>query len=77
MATPHVSGLAALIWSAHPDYTTAQVTERLLETAQDIESPGWDKYTGWGRIDAENALAATEAPWTLYLPIVACSSPFP
>jgi subtilisin family serine protease len=77
MAAPHVSGLAALIWSVYPDHTAAQVTERLQETAQDIESPGWDEYTGWGRIDAQNALVAMEAPWTFYLPIIACDSPLP
>ncbi len=77
MAAPHVSGLAALIWSAYPDHTAAQVTQRLLETAQDIESPGWDEYTGWGRIDAQNALSAMPAPWTLYLPISTYNSTLP
>src|SRR5437764_15311027 len=33
MATPHVSGAAALILAAHPDYTPAQVTQVLLDNA--------------------------------------------
>jgi len=59
MAAPHVSGLAALIWSARPNLTVAQVTETITSTAVDVNTdtyPDWDEYVGWGRIDAGRAL---------------------
>jgi hypothetical protein len=56
MATPHVSGLAALIWSLEPAFTIDQVTHVITSTAQDVHTPGWDPRTGWGRIDAQAAI---------------------
>jgi hypothetical protein len=56
MAAPHVAGLAALIWSACPDYTNAQVESRIETTAVDLGASGWDQYYGHGRIDAHAAL---------------------
>ncbi len=69
MATPLVSGLAALLWSLHPGYTPEQVRERLIDTALDIESTGWDQYTGWGRVDAGEAIRVDDVH-RLYLPLV-------
>ena len=69
MATPLVSGLAALLWSLHPSYTPEQVRERLVDTALDINATGWDQYTGWGRVDAGKAIGADDQHH-LYLPIV-------
>ncbi|MGY1578879.1 S8 family serine peptidase [Streptomyces sp. MN13] len=50
-ATALVSASAALIWSAHPDWTVNQVTRALLDTA----GRGWPKdkpseYAGYGMI---------------------------
>jgi thermitase len=56
MATPHVAGLAALIWSEYPGYTNDQVEGRIETTAVDLGAPGWDPYYGHGRIDAHAAL---------------------
>jgi subtilisin family serine protease len=36
MATPHVAGAAALIWSQYPDLTAAEVKARLLDTATPV-----------------------------------------
>lgn len=80
MATPHVSGLAALIWSARPALTAAQVTEIITSTALDVNSgtlqlPGRDEYIGWGRIDAGRAVSSAlnvdilSSHW-YYLPLV-------
>jgi thermitase len=57
MATPHVAGLAALIWSACPGYTNNQVESRIERTAVDLGATGWDQYYGHGRIDAWHAVA--------------------
>ncbi|MGQ9626391.1 MAG: S8 family peptidase [Anaerolineae bacterium] len=56
MATPHVAGLAALVWPLYPDYTNDQLQKRIEQTAVDLGSPGWDEYYGHGRIDAYQAV---------------------
>lgn len=55
MATPHVSGLAALLWSINPDISALSIRAILSGTADDLGAPGWDPYYGWGRINAERA----------------------
>lgn len=56
MATPFVAGLASLLRSQAPAMSAAQVKARLEETAKDIGEPGFDAYTGHGRVDALKAL---------------------
>ncbi|RJS86236.1 hypothetical protein CW713_00515 [Methanophagales archaeon] len=56
MATPHVAGVAALVWSNCPAFTNQEVREHLDYTADDLGAPGWDPYYGWGRVDAEEAI---------------------
>ena len=52
MATPHASGVAALYWSYNLSFTNKQVGLMLLKFADDLGTPGWDKYYGYGRVDA-------------------------
>jgi subtilisin family serine protease len=56
MATPHVSGVAALVWSANPSLTNLQVRKILDSTAIDLGIAGYDAYYGFGKIDAYRAL---------------------
>jgi subtilisin family serine protease len=35
-AAPHIAGLAALIWSVHPDWTNQQVWDKIIESADTI-----------------------------------------
>jgi subtilisin family serine protease len=56
MATPHVSGVAALIWSANPSWTNMQVRAALDATAQDLGASGYDTSFGWGLVQAKAAL---------------------
>ena len=58
MATPHVAGLAALLFSLNPQLTNAQVRELIEQNADDLGAAGWDPYFGYGRINARKALAA-------------------
>ena len=60
MATPHVSGVAALILAEHPTWTAAQVRHALLSTATDKGTSGRDDEYGWGLLDAYEALAPTK-----------------
>ena len=60
-AAPHVSGLAALIWSVAPSLTNDQVEQVIKETAEDIGAPGRDDFFGYGRIDAY--MAVINAPY--------------
>jgi thermitase len=56
MATPHVSGLAALLWSLAPSLTVDQVESLMESTADDLGTPGKDDYFGYGRINAGRTL---------------------
>ncbi len=60
MATPHVSGVVALLKQAHPDWTPEEIKMALRATAinlgQDINAQGY------GRIDALNAVSFTGIP---------------
>ncbi len=56
MATPYVSGVAALIIAAEPKITMEKLRERLLSTADKIDSLDGKVATG-GRICAANAIA--------------------
>ncbi|MDI6799560.1 MAG: S8 family serine peptidase [Actinomycetota bacterium] len=56
LATPHVAALAALIRSAHPALKANEVERALESSALDRGDYGWDRYYGFGRIDAAKAL---------------------
>jgi hypothetical protein len=58
-AAPHVSGLAALIWSVNPTLTPDVVESIIESTAVDLGEPGRDDYFGHGRIDAGAAVMTT------------------
>jgi len=55
-ATPHVSGVAALIASLNLQYSAADIANILTRNADDLGYGGWDQYTGWGRVNAYKAL---------------------
>jgi subtilisin family serine protease len=56
MATPHVSGVAALIWSGAPTKSVAKVRTALQATAEDLGAPGRDTSYGYGLVRAKLAL---------------------
>ncbi|MEB3220902.1 MAG: S8 family serine peptidase [Candidatus Sericytochromatia bacterium] len=55
MATPMVAGLAALLVSAHPAWTPAQVKAAIERSVVPLDD-GFNPRTGHGRIDAARAL---------------------
>jgi subtilisin family serine protease len=70
MAAPHVAGLAALIWSLQPALSASSVTQIMTETTRDVVLPGWDQYTGWGRIDAYAAVSRAATYRVAFLPVI-------
>ena len=54
-ATPHVGGTSALLLSANPNLTVAEVSMILQTTAVEKGDPGKDNRYGAGRIDAYQA----------------------
>ena len=61
-ATPHVTGLVSLLLAQDSTRTPEKLKNIIEATAQDQvgdvteDTPGWDQYYGWGRINAYSAL---------------------
>lgn len=73
MATPHVSGVAALILQNNPTWTPADVRKALEKTAEDKGEDGWDPKYGHGIVDAYAAVnygstTTTAIPTTTTIP---------
>jgi thermitase len=75
MASPYVTGLAALLLGAHPSASVGSIRQILAKTSDKIGGvsygadpyatcPGctWDPHFGYGRIDVRAALAAAVPP---------------
>lgn len=56
MATPVVSGIAALLFAANPGLTPTAAMAILEGTATDLGDPGWDETYGYGEVNAEAAV---------------------
>jgi len=55
MATPHVSAVAALVWSYFPTCTAVQIRSSLGKSAQDLGAAGRDTKYGYGLVQAKAA----------------------
>ena len=55
MATPHVAGVAALVWSQNTTCTNQQVRDALNASALDLGEPGRDVAYGYGLVRAKAA----------------------
>jgi subtilisin family serine protease len=60
MATPHVSGVAALVLAKNPAYSTAQIKGRLMAST-DAKPSLTNKTVSGGRINAAKAVTAKTA----------------
>lgn len=61
MAAPMVSAVAAMTYAVNPDLTPAQVRNILCATARDVDEPGYDYYTGYGVVNALDAVCAARS----------------
>lgn len=55
MATPHVSGAAALLWSNQANCTAGQIRQALAVSAEDLGAAGPDDSFGYGLIKVNTA----------------------
>lgn len=56
MASPHVAGVAALVWSHFQQCSNSELRHALTATAEDLASAGRDDQTGFGLVQAKAAL---------------------
>jgi Subtilase family/HYR domain len=66
-AAPHAAAIAALLKSALPGLTPAQIRTAITSTAIDIETPGLDRDSGAGIIMPVAALSSAGAVGTAFL----------
>jgi serine protease len=55
MATPHVTGAAALLWSLQPNFTATTIINTLTFTAKDLGATGADDKFGAGLVNVFDA----------------------
>jgi subtilisin family serine protease len=80
-SAPHVSGAAALVWSANPDFTAEQVKNYLIENALDVFPEGPESLSGYGALrlpvpEGVDPVVVTEVAAT-EVAIIATAAPRP
>jgi hypothetical protein len=55
MASPHVAGVAALVWSHFPNLTAKDIRKALESSAEDLGPSGKDVEYGYGLVRADRA----------------------
>jgi serine protease len=68
MATPHVSGVAARVWSARRDLNAAQIRQALENSARDLGPAGRDAQYGYGLVQAQKAIQYANTQWPRQVP---------
>lgn len=61
MASPHVTGVAALVWKANPSFANADVRNAMNSTATDLGAAGRDNWYGYGLVNAPRAVGGGTA----------------
>lgn len=64
MSAPMVSAVAAMTYAVNPELTPAQLRNILCATARDVDEPGYDYYTGYGVVNAVDAVCAAHSAST-------------
>jgi len=76
-SSPVVAGTVALMMAANPAIAPGTLENLLFSTAQDLGTPGWDMYYGWGRVNTAAAVQAAKGGTTsdTSAPTVSLSAP--
>jgi subtilisin family serine protease len=74
MATPHVSGAAALLLAKEPSLTPTEIKERLMRTSDKIKAYRHKLVSG-GRLNVYNLLADITPPGPIVIPDTAWKTP--
>jgi hypothetical protein len=61
-SSPMVAAAADWVWTARPTLTVGQVFDVMRASAQDVWTPGFDSFTGFGRLDIPTALTVAPPP---------------
>jgi len=61
-SSPYVASLAALILSRNSSLTSSQVEVIIRQSTTDMSTSGFDNQTGWGMVNANEALLDTPLP---------------
>ncbi|MBB5211251.1 S8 family serine peptidase [Microbulbifer hydrolyticus] len=56
MATPHVAGVTALVWSHFPSCSASEIRAAMTSTAEDLGAAGRDNAYGYGLVQAKDAV---------------------
>ena len=61
-AAPHVAGVAALMMSVNSMLTPEEIGSAINQTATDVSQTGFDPTTGWGIVNAFDAVEEVSGP---------------
>lgn len=62
MSAPYVSGAIALLLALNPGLSPQEVRSRLLDSCDDLGTPGYDMYYGHGMLNVRKLLESTNPP---------------
>jgi thermitase len=58
LASPIAAAVGALALSANPSLSATALVSLLEQNSDDLGTPGYDQYFGWGRVNAHKAVSA-------------------
>lgn len=74
-ASPIAAGVAALVLSLQPSLSNSALVSLLEQNADDLGTPGWDQYFGYGQVDAYKAVTAAKGSVDTIPPSVSITGP--
>lgn len=74
-SSPIAAGVAALVLSLQPSLSNSALVSLLEQNSDDLGTPGWDQYFGYGQVDAYKAVSAAKSSVDTIPPSVSITSP--